>query len=73
MNQNVSKIFTKNAMTLYFEQIQIRISYKRVMWYTAQTGIDKAVLSSFFFSKNVIRHLCEMGNKQSFKGFSSKS
>ena len=36
MNQNVSKTFTKNAMTLYFEQIQIKISYKSVMWYTAQ-------------------------------------
>ena len=53
MNQNVSKTFTKSAMTLYFEQIQIKISYKSVMWYTVQTGIDKAVLSSFFFSKNV--------------------
>ena len=53
MNQNVSKTFTKNAMKLYFEQIQIKISYKSGMWYTAQRGIDKAVLSSFFFSKNV--------------------
>ena len=38
---------------MYFEQIQIKISYKSVMWYTAQRGIDKAVISSFFFSKNV--------------------
>ena len=53
MNENVSKTFTKNAMKLYFEQIQLKISYKSVMWYTAQTGIDKAVLSSFFFCKNV--------------------
>ena len=36
MNQNVSKTFTQNAMTLYFEQIQIKISYKSVMWYTAR-------------------------------------
>ena len=40
-------------MKLYFEQIQIKISYKSVMWYTTERGIDKAVLSSFFFSKNV--------------------
>ena len=31
MNENVSKTFTKNAKTLYFEQIQIKISYKSVM------------------------------------------
>ena len=53
MNENVSKTFTKNAMKLYFEQIQLKISYKSVLWYTEQTGIDKAVLSSFFFCKNV--------------------
>ena len=31
MNQNVSKTFTKNAMKLYFEQIQIKISYESVV------------------------------------------
>ena len=51
MNQNVSKTFTKNAMKLYFEQIQIKISYKSVMWYTAQTGIDKAVYQVSSFPK----------------------
>ena len=53
MNQNVSKTLTINGVKVYFEQIQIKISYKSVKWYTAQTGIDKIVLSSFFFSKNV--------------------